>query len=255
MKKYEIIEHFGIRNKALLYYEKKGLICPQRQENGYRKYSQEDIKRIGKINKLRLHDIPVDTIKAYLNTGDERIIVEYISAKRTILQSQLDKLEKLADNINEEVCYDADLIDKIKLYIPGNFGQYVANQMKFYIEKDKIESNDNSRLIKEIINVLDNIEITEDLERMLDDHFSNEVVLLNNMQQETMYNYVINLRELPKVDENVMDALIDSNKPIKSELNKIGYYSKVIPLFRELCPSYDIYQTHIEFLETQYTGK
>ena len=56
-----------ISKQTLFYYEKEGLIKPDRNENRYRDYSDEDVERIELIIKLRAMDISIATIKKIFN--------------------------------------------------------------------------------------------------------------------------------------------------------------------------------------------
>lgn len=57
MLRNEIQEKTGLTRKALEYYEEKGFIHPEKMENGYRNYSEEDLhylKTIMMYKKLGL---------------------------------------------------------------------------------------------------------------------------------------------------------------------------------------------------------
>ena len=63
----EAEEETGITRQNIRFYEKKGLIQPERnKENDYRQYSEEDIKRLKTIKMLRKLDFPVEDIKEVL---------------------------------------------------------------------------------------------------------------------------------------------------------------------------------------------
>lgn len=60
----EVEEATGLTAKAIRLYESKGLLSVARQsENGYRDYSDEDVKRLRTISFLRDLDIPMKDIK------------------------------------------------------------------------------------------------------------------------------------------------------------------------------------------------
>ena len=50
MLRNEIQNKTGLTRKAIEYYEEKGLIKPLKLENGYRDYSEEDMKILSKIS-------------------------------------------------------------------------------------------------------------------------------------------------------------------------------------------------------------
>lgn len=57
----------GVTKANLRFYEKEGLITPQRSENGYRDYSEDDIIRLKEIIVLRKLGIPVQQIADILD--------------------------------------------------------------------------------------------------------------------------------------------------------------------------------------------
>lgn len=44
MKTHELEKELGISKHTIFYYEKEGIVTPQRDDNGYRSYSQEDLQ-------------------------------------------------------------------------------------------------------------------------------------------------------------------------------------------------------------------
>lgn len=59
------IEHLtGMARANIRYYESEGMICPQRRENGYRVYSEEDAAALMKIKLLRSLGISIEDLKA-----------------------------------------------------------------------------------------------------------------------------------------------------------------------------------------------
>lgn len=45
MKTHELEKELGISKHTIFYYEKEGIVTPQRDDNGYRSYSQEALQR------------------------------------------------------------------------------------------------------------------------------------------------------------------------------------------------------------------
>ena len=71
----KVEELVGITKKNIRFYEEKGLLSPERNaENGYREYSDEDVKMLHKIKLLRQLSIPIEEIqklqKGYLTLDD-----------------------------------------------------------------------------------------------------------------------------------------------------------------------------------------
>lgn len=91
----EVQKLLGISSYAIRYYEKIGLISPQRGDNDYRHYSPEDIKNLKRIIFLRDLDIPIEMIQRILNDPDEfQVILEgHIST----LQGQIETMVEIKD--------------------------------------------------------------------------------------------------------------------------------------------------------------
>ncbi len=71
----KVEEIVGINKKNIRFYEEKGLLNPSRNaENGYREYSQEDVKTLQKIKLLRQLSVPIEEIsklqQGYLTLED-----------------------------------------------------------------------------------------------------------------------------------------------------------------------------------------
>ena len=87
----QIEEQLGIPRANVRYYEKEGLLHPQRGENNYRNYSEEDVETLKKIKLLRQLDMPVDTIRA-VQQGD-MTLEDALSFQSRILRSEAARLE------------------------------------------------------------------------------------------------------------------------------------------------------------------
>ena len=59
----ELEERTGMTRANIRFYESEGLLSPARRENGYRDYSEEDVKTLEKIKLLRELHLDIDTIR------------------------------------------------------------------------------------------------------------------------------------------------------------------------------------------------
>lgn len=78
----------GLDRATIRYYEKEGMITPQREENGYRNYSESDRQQLLKIKLLRQLDIPLAKIKQ-LQQGSEDL--------QNTINEQIQSLNQRAD--------------------------------------------------------------------------------------------------------------------------------------------------------------
>lgn len=72
MKVKEIEELLQITRANIRFYEKEGLLRPERNKNGYRTYSQEDVEQLKKIILFRKSGVPIQDIKKIFD-GEETI--------------------------------------------------------------------------------------------------------------------------------------------------------------------------------------
>lgn len=97
----EAEEETGITRQNIRFYEKKGLLRPERnQENDYRQYSVEDIERLKTIKMLRKLDFSVENIKEVLDGSMDfsqavRQQLENLRERKKELSVQIDFLEKI----------------------------------------------------------------------------------------------------------------------------------------------------------------
>lgn len=63
MRTGEVEKLTEVKEANIKFYEREGLINPRRNENGYRDFSDEDVKIINRIKTLRMLDVPIPEIK------------------------------------------------------------------------------------------------------------------------------------------------------------------------------------------------
>lgn len=113
MKIKEVCERTGLTRRAVRFYEEKGLISPgleSKEHSDYRDYSEEDLRRLQLIARLRTLQLPVSEVAAVLETpekaGDllERHArrLEEESREKSLAASYLKELDlRGADNLSE----------------------------------------------------------------------------------------------------------------------------------------------------------
>lgn len=105
----EIAEKTGLSISNIRFYERKGLIGPDRDSDSkYRNYSQEDLERLQEIILYRKMDIPVETIGLILEkkTTLKEVLAEHVEAlqeKQRMLQNSTDLCIKILEDNHEEL--------------------------------------------------------------------------------------------------------------------------------------------------------
>lgn len=93
----EIEARSGMTRANIRFYETEGLLSPERGDNGYRNYSEDDLEVLKRIKLLRTLHISLEEIKA-LHTG-ERNLLEALDEHISKLELDKEELE-----CSQEVC-------------------------------------------------------------------------------------------------------------------------------------------------------
>lgn len=102
-------ERLGVTPRTLKYYEERGLVSPSRSEGRYRLYDEDDLKRFGRILRLRglgfsLHSI-AEMLKRPLEAveGSHRYSAESLQQIRDALAQQVVALDARIDSMRREL--------------------------------------------------------------------------------------------------------------------------------------------------------
>lgn len=161
----EVIKKVDLTKRAIKYYEEQGLISVNKDKNGYRNYSEEDVKTLKEISVYRKLGISIKDIKVLLNTKDKQLLENIYKEKLSKIkenQKEIDSLRKFIDNDNVEEIYNIldfeNLACSIQEMIPGFYGYYFMNHFMPYLQI-KIETKEQQESYKRIVEYLDNVNI------------------------------------------------------------------------------------------------
>jgi len=108
----EVAERTGLSISNIRFYEKKGLVGPDRDKDSkYRNYTNEDLQRLRYIVLYRKMDLSVDTIakvlegKLMIEDALEQQLLD-LKSKRQMIQSSIDLCQKM---INDQAYEQVDL--------------------------------------------------------------------------------------------------------------------------------------------------
>jgi MerR family transcriptional regulator, repressor of the yfmOP operon len=121
-------ERLGVTPRTLKYYEERGLVSPTRSEGRYRLYDEEDLKRFGRILRLRslgfsLHGI-TEMLKRPLESvdGAHRYSADSLQQIRDAIAQQIETLDtrivtmrrdlKEAQKLRDELSPDLDYLER-----------------------------------------------------------------------------------------------------------------------------------------------
>ena len=112
MKTHELEKELGISKHTIFYYEKEGIVTPQRDDNGYRSYSQDDLQKLIMVKFLRNLNISIDDVKAILN--NELDFKECLEINQIHLEKQIKSLEEVQENIEMYVRKDLPMLPALQ---------------------------------------------------------------------------------------------------------------------------------------------
>ena len=85
----EVIQKVDLTKRAIKYYEEQGLISVNKDKNGYRNYSEEDVKTLKEISVYRKLGISIKDIKVLLNTKDKQLLENIYKEKLSKIKENL----------------------------------------------------------------------------------------------------------------------------------------------------------------------
>lgn len=88
MKINEIAEQTGLSRRAVKYYEEKGLLHVVRDTNGYRNYSDENLRLLKEISVYRKLGIDISDIRKLLDKTEEGLLKKIYEEKKASLHME-----------------------------------------------------------------------------------------------------------------------------------------------------------------------
>lgn len=116
MKIKEVEELVHMNGQTIRYYDKLGFLHPNRDENGYRNYTMDDVKILKRIRFLRELDISLELIGIILDNPDEfqNVLEKHIQTLK-VQVNHLETVERKCEEINKK---NIPLLDAI---VDGEF--------------------------------------------------------------------------------------------------------------------------------------
>lgn len=266
MLRSEIQKETGLTRKAIEYYEDKGLIHPQKSENGYRDYSTKDLEILKKVAIFRKLGMNISDIYQCISLGGDSLSSVLrkkqheldLDEKRKAILEMIVKGEsnKL---INEKVSIlevEETIYEKLEIAFPGYFGQmlFAAYQpfLNEPLENDGMDSfnkyiayldrlpsfkltEEEKKYIEKISSPFDMKTLKDVNQAKVDAIVDPEKWLKDNEDAISQYESYKNSEDY----QNSMMKQIQDN--LKNFMKENQYYEIAIPLIRKFSKSYDEY--------------
>ena len=124
----------GISKQNIRFYEKSGLLHPQRnEENGYREYTDEEIRILKLVKMLRMLDMPIEQIKLVLVCPQQ--MPNLLEQQTRLLEEKLERTKyaiTLCENLRKADCtpeaLDVDsYLEQMEQHPGSFFGGWVSD--------------------------------------------------------------------------------------------------------------------------------
>lgn len=269
MYRNEVEKLTNLTRKAIEYYEQKGLIDPQKDLNGYRRYTDDDVDKLKRIQMYRSLGLSIDEILKIMHDNSKigsilrkkQFEAEMQDKKLVLLQRLIngDDITSIADELNA-VEREESIYSRLEKAFPGYYGQCFFSAYKQYlsepISKDGQEAYDE---FIEFFDKLPTLELTQDEEIFIEkisSKIDNEDLQEMNSKRldaiediEKWYSENKEAIEQYKSYKNSEEFLSSPLSTIEQKLKKYmsdnKYYEIAIPLIRKFSKSYDEYYTKL----------
>lgn len=253
----------GCTQRAIKFYEEKGLLSPvARRENGYRDYTEDDVSRLHEIQAYRKLGIGLADIRRLLDGNAEALLREILEKKRAeadVQQQTIAALEAYlnrpdAQALDEAVDFDS-IADAMRAQLPGFFGSYLAAHFAPYLSI-RIATPEQQDAYRRILAFWDNpklrlplsFRVSMLLSRVLPQPPTAAMdaqiqAMLNpseeayaRMREQTLRT--VRMRKNPLVRYSPGEIM---TRRMMRALKDCGYYDVFIPEMKRLSPAYRAY--------------
>ena len=277
MLRSEIQKETGLTRKAIEYYEDKGLINPQKSENGYRDYSIKDLEILKKVSLFRKLGMSISDIYQCLSLGGDMLSSVLrkkqhqleIDEKRKVILEMIVKGES-DELINEKVSsleVEETIYEKLEIAFPGYFGQMLfAAYQPFLNEPLEHDGKDSFYKYIAYLDRLPSFELTEEEKRYIEKISSAfDMKTLKDVNQakfdavespekwmkdnEDVISQYESYKNCEEYQNSMMKQIQDK---LKNFMKENQYYEIAIPLIRKFSKSYDNYYKKLLKANEQY---
>ena len=97
----EVVKITGVSARTLQYYDEIGLLIPQKLDNGYRDYSEENLEKLQKILFYRFLKFKLNDIKELLEGDFDNLKI--LEQQRELILREKEKFEVILHNIEKTI--------------------------------------------------------------------------------------------------------------------------------------------------------
>ena len=155
----EVVKLTGVSARTLQYYDEIGLLIPQKLDNGYRDYTEENLEKLQKILFYRFLKFKLNDIKELLEDDFDNLKI--LEQQRELILREKEKFEVILHNIEKTISdYKGEqtmtIEEKFNGFKKEDLNKYenqaVENYGKDTIEESKKRQSGREEIVTEEFN-------------------------------------------------------------------------------------------------------
>lgn len=151
----QIAKQFGISRTTILYYEKEELLIPAyRSENGYRWYSDKEIKRLEAITSYRSYGLSVSSIRTLLNRSGEsqtQILKDHFNELEREIQNLRAQQKAVVVLLQEPSLLEENIVNKerwVEIMVAAGFSE--TDMVKWHQKFEELEPTEHQKFLESL---------------------------------------------------------------------------------------------------------
>ena len=267
----EIIKEVGMTKRAVKYYEEKGLLKVNKDNNGYRNYSKQDVDTLKKISVYRKLGIGIKDIQKLLKTDDKSILLHIYQEKlqeHVLQDSELKALKQFiddgnADKANELLDYQT-VENAIESLLPGKeWANYFKSHFKPFLNI-RLTTPEQKQALQNILEYCDKTTLKIPFMTEIGMKIANTISQESRTADEMIAYYRdMNENEYSKLKEKVYAGVkmktgmmkyhpsFIAQRKMQKELQNKGYNDIFLPNLMVLSPKYAEYKKSLDALNNR----
>lgn len=267
----EIVKEVGMTKRAIKYYEEKGLLTVNKDNNGYRNYSNQDVDTLKKISVYRKLGIGIKDIQKLLKTDNKSILLHIYQEKlqdHVLQNSELKALKQFiddgnADKANELLDYQT-VENAIESLLPGKeWANYFKSHFKPFLNI-KLITPEQKQALQNILEYCDKTTLKIPFMMQIGMKIANKVSQESKSADEMIAYYRdMNENEYSKLKERVYAGVkmktgimkyhpsFIAQRKMQKELQNKGYNDIFLPNLMVLSPKYAEYKKSFDALNNR----
>ena len=267
----EIVKEVGMTKRAIKYYEEKGLLTVNKDNNGYRNYSKQDVDTLKKISVYRKLGIGIKDIQKLLKTDNKSILLHIYQEKlqdHVLQYSELKALKQFiddgnADKANELLDYQT-VENAIESLLPGKeWANYFKSHFKPFLNI-KLITPEQKQALQNILEYCDKTTLKIPFMMQIGMKIANTVSQESKSADEMIAYYRdMNENEYSKLKERVYAGVkmktgimkyhpsFIAQRKMQKELQNKGYNDIFLPNLMVLSPKYAEYKKSFNALNNR----